>query len=148
MIAYMTSVLALEFVEKLDDALYLLLKKGFFGKRLRTASYTSHSYLPPGDETTNNFSKRYAAILLPYYALWPFLSYRFHDVNYPRVRTFIRVAYFFNAIVMLVGVSIIMRDQYDGQFRCKSISVNIAGKMHRNAIQKYFLSTQTYYFCP
>ena len=51
-------VLALEFVEKLDDILFMLLKRGFFGKTLRLASYQKHKYQAPGDVArSNKFNK-------------------------------------------------------------------------------------------
>lgn len=50
-------VLALEFVEKLDDILHSLLKRGFFGKYLRVSAYQVHAFDAPGDSGSTKFAK-------------------------------------------------------------------------------------------
>ena len=59
-------VLALEFVEKLDDILYALLKRGFFGKHLRVVSYAEHSYDAPRDDASTNRFARCEFVVVPY----------------------------------------------------------------------------------
>ena len=94
-------VLALEFVEKLDDILFMLLKRGFFGKTLRLASYQKHKYQAPGDVSK---------------------SIRFHKW----MKRAVKFIYFFNGFIMLLGLTILTIHQNEGDFRCRSLSVYIA----------------------
>ena len=74
-------VLALEFVENIDDVMYALSRRGFFGKTLKRASYQTHAYDPlPGDVSTHTFAK------------W--------------MKRFVRLVYFFNGALMLFGLTV------------------------------------------
>ena len=86
-------VLALQFVENIDDVVFALCKRGFFGRKNRTASNKEHYFDPPGGNAHT-------------FALW--------------MTRFIRLVYCCNAALMLFGISILMVNQDFGEYRCKS----------------------------
>jgi len=99
-------VLALQFVENIDDVVFALCKRGFFGRKLRTASNKEHSFDPPG-RNTHRFS------------LW--------------MTRFIRLVYCVNAALMLIGISILMFKQDSGEYRCKSKSIAFGDEVWEKA---------------
>jgi len=99
-------VLALQFVENIDDVVFALCKRGFFGRKLRQASNKEHSFDPPG-RNTHRFS------------LW--------------MTRFIRLVYCLNAALMLSGISILMVNQDSGKYRCKSKSIAFGDEVWEEA---------------
>ena len=99
-------VLARSFVENIDDVVYALCKRGFFGKKLRRASSKEHSFDPPA-EHTHKFS-----IFM---------------------KRFIRFVYFVNIALMMFGVSILMVNQDGGDYRCKSKTVAFGDEVWEKA---------------
>jgi len=100
-------VLALEFVEKLDDILHSLLKRGFFGKYLRVSAYQVHAFDAPGDSGSTKFAK---------YA-----------------KRFVRSVYFANGLVMLAALTYLTVEQNAGSFRCNSISIHMTDDVWEEA---------------
>jgi len=90
-------VLALEFVESIDDVIFELCKRGFFGRVLRNACTRDHhiTIFPSNENMT--FKK------------WTF--------------RFIRFVYFLNASLMIIGLVVLTMKQDSGAFRCKSFSL-------------------------
>jgi len=99
-------VLALQFVENIDDVVFALCKRGFFGRKLRQASNKEHSFDPPG-RNTHRFS------------LW--------------MTRFIRLVYCMNAALMLSGISILMVNQDAGKYRCRSKSIAFGDEVWEEA---------------
>eukprot|EP00577_Skeletonema_sp_RCC1716_P005244 CAMPEP_0113387154 /NCGR_PEP_ID=MMETSP0013_2-20120614/8386_1 /TAXON_ID=2843 ORGANISM="Skeletonema costatum, Strain 1716" /NCGR_SAMPLE_ID=MMETSP0013_2 /ASSEMBLY_ACC=CAM_ASM_000158 /LENGTH=769 /DNA_ID=CAMNT_0000270033 /DNA_START=12 /DNA_END=2318 /DNA_ORIENTATION=+ /assembly_acc=CAM_ASM_000158 len=99
-------VLALQFVENIDDVVFALCKRGFFGRKLRQASNKEHAFDPPG-RNTHRFS------------LW--------------MTRFIRLVYCMNAALMLSGISILMVNQDSGKYRCKSKSIAFGDEVWEEA---------------
>ena len=97
-------VLALEFVENIDDVIYALAKRGFFGKRLRRAAHKTHSFEATGDAKTSVFARRAAR--------------------------FVGFVYFCNAGLMIFGMTYLMIRQDNGEFRCNSVHVGYKGERH------------------
>ncbi|KAL9187447.1 hypothetical protein ACHAXT_001550 [Thalassiosira profunda] len=96
-------LLSVEFVENIDDVLYALSRRGFFGKTLKRASYETHAYDPPGDSRTQTFAKWF--------------------------KRFVRFVYFGNGVLMLFGLTYLMIKQDRGDFRCKSITVTFSDEV-------------------
>ncbi|KAL7552484.1 hypothetical protein ACHAWF_015731 [Thalassiosira exigua] len=109
-------VLALEFVENIDDIIFALAKRGFFGRKLRAAAYVSHKYEAPGVLRASLGTRTYM------FSVW--------------MKRCITMVYFFNAAVMLLGLSILTAEQHLGAFRCKSISVEFDDNVWEEAYVK------------
>jgi len=88
-------VLALEFVESIDDIIFGLSKRGFFGRKLRVATNNTHHI-----ETTRE-------------------SHTFRRWT----KRFIRFVYIFNVLLGIVMVTYVTITQHNGNYRCKSVSV-------------------------
>jgi hypothetical protein len=89
----------LEFVERIDDAVYELCKRGFFGRVLRDAARSEHTF------TCNTRIRE--------------------DKNFgTQLNRFIRLTYFLNLLLLLGGLTILVSRQEDGQYRCRSFSVH------------------------
>jgi hypothetical protein len=88
---------ALEFVESIDDVVFELAKRGFFGHILKDAANQSHEF----SYKKGSQNKKYK--------LW--------------INRFVRLMYFFNAGVMITLLCVIMTKQNQGAYRCKSFSV-------------------------
>lgn len=99
-------VLALQFVENVDDVVYALCKRGFFGRKLRVASNKEHSFDPPGRHTHR-------------FTLW--------------MTRFIRFVYCVNAALMIFGISVLMFNQDAGNYRCKSKSIAFGDEVWEKA---------------
>lgn len=99
-------VLALQFVENIDDVVYALCKRGFFGRKLRKASSKEHAFAPPGRHTHR-------------FALW--------------MARFIRLVYCINAALMIFGISILMHNQDCGEYRCMSKSIAFGDEVWEEA---------------
>mmetsp|Transcript_21523 Transcript_21523/g.45518 ORF Transcript_21523/g.45518 Transcript_21523/m.45518 type:complete len:402 (+) Transcript_21523:104-1309(+) len=90
-------VLALEFIERMDDVIYALSKRGFFGKTLRVAAYATYKYEARGVARSNKFAGH--------------------------MKLFVKLVYFLNGALMIVGLTIFMIRQNSGEYRCNSILV-------------------------
>jgi hypothetical protein len=99
-------VLALQFVENIDDVVFALCKRGFFGRNLRRASNQEHAFAPPGHHT-HRFSK------------W--------------MARFIRLVYCINAALMISGIVVLMINQDIGEYRCKSKSIAFGDEVWEEA---------------
>jgi hypothetical protein len=103
-------VLALQFVENIDDVVFQLCKRGFFGRKNRAASNKENYFDPPGG--------------------------RAHTFALLMTR-FIRVVYCFNAALMIFGISILMVNQDFGEYRCKSLSIAAGDEVWEEAWVKH-----------
>ena len=101
-------MLALEFVENVDDIIHELCKRGFFGKKLRTSTNRTFSYEPPGSEVKDKNGR------MARFSVW--------------CRRIIRIIYFMNMIVMLAMLLYVNLTQNVGNYRCKSLSVTFGGE--------------------
>ena len=107
-------VLALEFVENVDDVVFELSKRGFFGRSLRKATKRKH-YFEDSGKRTHALKK------------W--------------VKRFIRFVYCFNAGAMIGGLTWVMIKQDFGDYRCKSITVEFGDDYWEEAFVKLENST-------
>jgi hypothetical protein len=98
---------ALEFVESIDDVLFELFKRGFFGRTLKRASESGGEFVTKKSNQQSNFKK------------W--------------VNRFIRLVYFLNAVVMVVLLAIVMVNQENGDYRCKSFTVQFGDETWEEA---------------
>jgi len=109
-------VLALEFVQKIDDTAFALAKRGFFGKNMLIATNKAYnlqiswSHRPALNRSGSSASERRLA----------FLGMIAHN---NRVNRVVRLMYFLNSAIVLVGLGYITAKQNKGQYRCKTISI-------------------------
>eukprot|EP00804_Cyclotella_cryptica_P006522 CCRYP_012789-RB/>CCRYP_012789-RB protein AED:0.24 eAED:0.24 QI:253/1/1/1/0.71/0.8/15/71/708 len=97
-LAIFFDVLALEFVESIDDVVFALCKRGFFGHILKQATDHSCEIVCKKSHEHKEFKA------------W--------------LNRFIRLIYFLNGGLMIAGLSILMVRQNDGSYRCRSFSVS------------------------
>ena len=83
---YVSHPKALEFVENLDDVIFELCKRGFFGRKLRIATNRENVIVTDGKQKTRKFRR------------W--------------TKTLVRVVYFANAIIMIIALIVIMQMQH------------------------------------
>ena len=88
-------ILALEFVESIDDVIYGLCRRGFFSRRLKVAA---------NQENVLQCSSSHSARRIRRWS-----------------QRFIRAFYFSCAIAMLVGLSIVTYQQTQGTYGCRSL---------------------------
>mmetsp|Transcript_8257 Transcript_8257/g.17580 ORF Transcript_8257/g.17580 Transcript_8257/m.17580 type:complete len:512 (+) Transcript_8257:1-1536(+) len=100
-------VLALQFVQQLDDICFSLARMDVFGKRMRTAA------------TQKCFRVEFER--------YPFSASR-------RKGIFLKTLYFFNIIGLLSGMAIINMKQNRGDYYCNSISVTFGNEIWEDAI--------------
>ena len=101
-------VLALQFVESLDDVVYGLAKRGFFGGSLMRATTKCHSLqIKNGDNlgigrgvSSNSSNHRFA-----------------------------RGVYYFNGVALLAGAIVVGVKQHNGSYRCKTLTVTFPEEM-------------------
>lgn len=89
-------VLALEFVENIDNVLFGLSKRGFFGRSLRLAT----NDMPSIQTNRHSYSLR------------------------RRAKRFIRFIYVFNICLGLGGLTYLTITQNEGKYRCKDVTVS------------------------
>lgn len=90
-------ILALQFVESLDDVAYALGKRGFFGETIRKSTSIQHSLTAVGDRGLSSIQ---------------------------RVFGLARFAYFLNLVIMIAGLSAITVQSNAGAIGCSTLSVN------------------------
>ncbi|EJK75810.1 hypothetical protein THAOC_02455 [Thalassiosira oceanica] len=90
-------ILALQFVESLDDVAYALGKRGFFGETIRKSTSIQHSLTAVGDRGLSSIQ---------------------------RVFGLARFAYFLNLVIMIAGLSAITVQSNAGAYGCSTLSVN------------------------
>ena len=98
---------ALEFVESIDDVVYALCKRGFFGHILKSATGHGCKFLCKKSNDQEKFEL--------------FLN------------RFIRLIYFLNICLMIAGLSVLMVKQSHGEFRCKSFSIRFGDETWEDA---------------
>jgi len=97
-------VLALEFVETIDDVIFGLSKRGFFGRGLKIATHRTHFLVKAStSEATTKMKERLM--------LW--------------ANRFIRLVYLFNGGLMIAGLVVLAIKQQNGDFRCHSVSNSV-----------------------
>ena len=101
-------MLALEFVEGVDDIIYELCKRGFFGRKLRTVTNQTFSYEPPGTEEKDKSGR------MARFSVW--------------CRRTIRVIYYMNMAAMITMLLYVNLTQNVGAYRCRSLSVTFGGE--------------------
>ena len=101
-------MIALDFVEKVDDVIFALCKRGFFGEKLRTRSNQTFSYELPETEVKDEDGKMARFSVL--------------------CRRTIRVIYYMNMAAMLAMLLYVTITQDVGAYRCKSLSVTFGGE--------------------
>ncbi|KAL7548009.1 hypothetical protein ACHAWF_011289 [Thalassiosira exigua] len=101
---------ALQFVEKIDDNAYALAKRGFFGQRLLNATHENHTVERVGLRTGVESAKR--------------------------VSIFIRIIYYLNALALVCGLIVIIHQQSEGNFRCRSITISFGEDFWADGIVK------------
>ena len=102
-------VLALQFVESIDDVAYALGKRGFFGETIRKSTSIRHSLTAVGDR---GLSSKQCVFRVA------------------------RFAYFLNVVIVIAGLFAISVQSNAGAFGCATLNVNFPeliwdqGKMH------------------
>lgn len=107
-------MLALEFVENVDDIIYELCKRGFFGKNLRIVTNQNYSYEPPGTEEKDKSGR------MARFSVW--------------CRRTIRIIYYMNMAAMLAMLLYVNLTQNVGNYRCKSLSVTFGDEVWEGAL--------------
>jgi len=116
-------MLALEFVENIDDIIFELCKRGFLGRNLRYITNQTHSYEAPGNElhrgsavqsSTESTNQPLTASTIASFNLESFSIW---------CKRIIRFIFYMNMLVMLAGLAYVSVTQDTGEYRCKSISV-------------------------
>lgn len=97
-------VLALEFVENIDDVIFMLSKRGFCGRKLRTA--TKSCFIETGRET-----------------------YRLRRWT----KRLIRIMYIINICISLGALTYFCITQQRGQYRCKNVTISFGDQMWEDA---------------
>ncbi|KAL7469751.1 hypothetical protein ACHAXS_010855 [Conticribra weissflogii] len=106
-------VLALEFVETIDDVIYGLSKRGFFGRGLKVATNRTHCLVKASTtEATVKIKERLI--------LW--------------ANRLIRLVYLFNGGLMIAGLLVLSIKQQNGDFRCQSMSVEFGDNLWEEAV--------------
>ena len=91
-------VLALQFIQKLDDIGFSVSKMEVLGKRLQRATTTPYFHV--------NFQKEKESLGL----MW-------------RVRMFLKAVYFINLAIFLAAMIVVSTRQTSGYYQCESVSV-------------------------
>jgi len=107
-------MLALEFVEGVDDIIYELCKRGFFGRKLRTVTNQTFSYEPPGTEEKDKSGR------MARFSVW--------------CRRTIRVIYYMNMAAMIAMLLYVNLTQNVGAYRCRSLSVTFGDEVWEGAV--------------
>mmetsp|Transcript_37653 Transcript_37653/g.69184 ORF Transcript_37653/g.69184 Transcript_37653/m.69184 type:complete len:1210 (+) Transcript_37653:238-3867(+) len=119
-------VLALEFVENIDDTAFALAKRGFFGRHLLLATVKKHtlelsgrrqSLLMENRHSMNENRSSYAGLI----------------VSNNRTNFFVRFVYFLNVAIVLAGLSYITVSQENGKYRCNTITVTFDEEIWEHA---------------
>ncbi|KAL7541176.1 hypothetical protein ACHAXR_011631, partial [Thalassiosira sp. AJA248-18] len=107
-------VLALEFVENIDDTSFALAKRGFFGNTMLIATTRKVFASKP----QLNHHKSYLAGSIS---------------SNSRLHILVRLVYFLNALIILSGMVAITVTQNNGEFRCKTVMVSFDEEIWENA---------------
>jgi hypothetical protein len=100
-------LVALEFVESIDDVIYELCRRGFFSRRLKVAANQENVLQCSSSHTARRIRR------------WS--------------KRFIRVIYFSSAIAMLIGLSYITHQQKQGAYGCRSLIMEFGDGMWEDA---------------
>eukprot|EP00804_Cyclotella_cryptica_P006488 CCRYP_012786-RC/>CCRYP_012786-RC protein AED:0.10 eAED:0.10 QI:1112/0.72/0.91/1/0.81/0.83/12/549/753 len=106
-LAIFFDVLALEFVESIDDVVFALCKRGFFGHLLKQATGRSIAFVCKKSNEHDKFERS--------------------------LNRFIRLIYFLNVGLMIAGLSVLMVQQTHGYYRCKSFSIQFGDETWEDA---------------
>jgi len=107
-------VLALEFVENIDDTAYALGKRGFFGRAILMAANQKQDLEISGERGMTGVTESASERRLSFSGL---------IASNNRVNHLVRFVYFLNATIVLVGLGIIANNQDHGEYRCKRVTV-------------------------
>ena len=110
-------ILALEFVENIDDTTFALAKRGFFGKSMLMATNRKY-HLQMADRRRSVFQSTTSGSVNERRLSFTGLIASNNRVNY-----LIRFIYFFNVAVVLIGLGYITRVQDNGAYRAGTIQV-------------------------
>lgn len=128
-------VLALEFVEHIDDAAFALAKKGFFGRGMLIATNQEHTVKLKLSEMQRSISvgeDRGSALERMLSVSGLISSGLIASRN--RVNLIVRFMYFLNAVIIVAGLVSIHVATRNGQFICRSINVLFDEEVWENAI--------------
>jgi len=100
-------MIALEFVESIDDVIYQLCRRGFFSRRLKVAANQGHVLKCSSSRNARRIRK------------WS--------------KRFIRAIYFSSAIAMVIGLSYITHEQMLGAYGCRSLIMMFGDGVWENA---------------
>jgi len=117
-IAIFYDVLALEFVEKIDDTAFALAKRGFFGRSLLIATNTENK-LVISDNSQQAVLKRTSSKFIQEQRL----SHAGMIASKSRPNYVARFIYFMNAVIIVAGLAFVTITQDNGSYRCETINV-------------------------
>eukprot|EP00986_Skeletonema_menzelii_P019098 scaffold27063_cov200-Skeletonema_menzelii.AAC.2 len=100
-------MIALEFVETIDDVIFELCKRGFFSRRLKVVANQEYVIQCSSSRDARRVRK------------WS--------------KRFIRAMYFSTAIILLSGLSIITERQFEGAFGCRSLIIDFGDGVWEDA---------------
>ena len=128
-------VLALEFVENIDDTAFALAKKGFFGQRMLAATHRKH---------TLDYSGRRVSLVGPRSSVLGDRSLQIERgaslvglmASNNRANRFFRFVYFLNAAIVIGGLAYITVSQEKGQYRCKALTISFDEEIWEKAVTK------------
>ena len=120
-------MLALEFVENIDDTSFALAKRGFFGKSLLLA--TNQKYNLEMDERRSSVITGSRASLDRERRL----SSSGLITSNNRVNFMVKLVYFLNVAIILAGLGYISQEQKDGAYSTESIKVMFDEMIWENA---------------
>ena len=118
MIEIFYDVLALEFVENIDDTTFALAKRGFFGKSLLMATNEKYNLQIAGMRGSVVLGGSTASVVNERR-----LSFSGMIASNNRVNHIVRILYFLNAAIILIGLGYITQNQRTGHYRPNAIKV-------------------------
>ncbi|KAL7518889.1 hypothetical protein ACHAWX_003691 [Stephanocyclus meneghinianus] len=132
-IAIFYDVLALEFVENIDDTAYALAMKGFLGQKMLVATVKKHILKVPVDAPRRSIMQSRDLFGDSQRSVRKGLFSSGSLISNSRSNNSARLIYFLNAIILLVGLTYISVMQSRGEYRCRRLNVSFKEEIWENA---------------
>eukprot|EP00804_Cyclotella_cryptica_P028546 CCRYP_014805-RA/>CCRYP_014805-RA protein AED:0.07 eAED:0.07 QI:185/0.75/0.88/1/1/0.88/9/2294/790 len=132
-IAIFYDVLALEFVENIDDTAFALAMKGFLGQRMLVATVKKHTLKVPIDTPRRSIIQSRDLFGDSQRSVSRGILSSGSLISNSRSNYSARFIYFLNAIVLLVGLTYISIMQSQGEYRCRRLNVSFNEEIWKTA---------------